>query len=209
MEKVGAHRKLKPYENLVHKKFATYKLMLYFGLSSVAILFLTLTLSYFFSSNFQPSQTETLRLPWIFYLNTVIILVSTYTVILAKRAHKADDADQFKEAVYASAVLGGLFLIGQFFGWLILYQNGLGASNHPSSAYLYVISGLHALHLIGGVFFLTYYINEFSGLLHNEATALVFFTDPVPELKLNLLEVYWHFLTALWIYVLLFFLVIG
>ena len=208
MEQTRAKRKLKPYENLIHKKYATYKLMLYFGLSSVAILFLTLTLAYFFSSNYQPAVT-TLELPWIFYLNTAIILGSTYTIIQARRAHKNDDADMFKEAVYGSAVLGGLFLIGQFFGWLVLYQDGLGVSSHPSSAYLYVISGLHSLHLLGGVLFLTYYIHQFSNLLHNDATALVFFTDPVPQLKLNLLEIYWHFLTAIWIYVLLFFMAIG
>jgi len=104
--------------------------------------------------------------------------------------------------------LGILFLVGQISGWLALFSAGYEFSHH-SAAYLYVISGIHALHIIGGLSYLVYFITKNWKLLDNYATAVVYFTDPVTKSQLNLFSIFWHFLGVMWLYLLFFFITVG
>ena len=100
--------------------------------------------------------------------------------------------------------LGTLFLVGQLYAWYLLFHSGQKFQAH-SAAYLYVISGMHAIHITGGLIFLTYFYWKSRTTLNDFSTSLVYFTDPIAKYQLHLFGIYWHFLGIVWLYLLLFF----
>src|SRR5687767_11549681 len=94
----------------------------------------------------------------MFYVNTVIILMSSVTMHLAYWAVKKDNMEKAKLAMSITTVLGTAFLIGQWIAWSQLVDQGIYLVGRDSSAvsgsFLYVISGLHGVHVISGVIFL-------------------------------------------------------
>ena len=99
-----------------------------------------------------------------------------------------------------------MFMVGQFIGWNDL-SNHLDSQFLSSnlSSYLYLISGLHFAHLVAGLPFLLLFYYVAKKRMKEPVSVLVYFSDPEKKLKLNLLTKYWHFLDALWIYLILFF----
>lgn len=197
----------KPYEQRVRKKFSTYALMLFFAIGSISILFLTLTLTYFFSKDVG-GEAPKLIIPPIFYVDTLILAIGSYAIIMAARSFDRDKETAHKVWLYVTIASGVAFLIGQTMGWFILQKIGFGMTVHRSSAFLYVISGIHALHIIGGVAYVVYLFLEASRKLRDPVLSIVYFTDPVPREKLTLANYYWHFMGLLWLYLLVFFMIV-
>jgi len=146
-----------------------------------------------------------IKLPAIFILNTLILLGSSATIQRAKKAYLRDDTDGYINALVFTLVLSVLFLIAQFIGWVQLFQNQIPINHNTTASYLYVISGMHFLHVIGGIPFLVYFIYVAKKHLKEPVSVLVYFSDPAKRLRLRLLTIYWHFIDALWIYLVLFF----
>ncbi len=201
---ISYKQKSKPYERYVKRRFINYKLMLYFGTVSIALLFLTLSLAYFFSTKFMEGNYG-FQLPPIFMVGCFSILISSYAIYLSKKFFIKDAFLKLRHSLLVACVFGFLFLLGQFIGWIELNKNGFGLAENPSVSYLYLISGLHALHVIAGFLFMIYYTFIAMPFLKNYVTSVVFFTDPVPKLQLNLLEFYWHFLGVVWLFLMVFF----
>lgn len=195
----------KAYEQTIQKKYRNYKWILYFAIGGMSFMFLSLTLRYFISSIHKP--TINLTLNPLFYWNTIILLASSAAVELAKYHYRNDHFSKYKTMLLSALSLGILFLFGQLMGCMLLFDSGF-SFNHPSAAYLYVISGFHALHIIGGLVFLIVYISKSWNMLTNYVVSVVYFTDPVAYSQLKLFAVFWHFLGFIWIYLLFFFLLI-
>jgi cytochrome c oxidase subunit 3 len=131
-----------------------------------------------------------LVLPAILYLNTMVILASSVTLEMARRKGEMDLAGA-RKWLYFTLVLGVVFLAGQVFAWHQLRERGLYLATSPNSSFFYVLTVLHALHIFGGLF----------GLLHTvrrSASAAVWRAATI-----DATAVYWHFLAALWVYLLL------
>lgn len=197
--------KVKHYEKIVDKRFSNYKLMLYFGLVTISILFITLSALYLFSkSNVKPGQM-TLELNPLFYASTFFLLISSVGLMLARKAFHDDDYKPYKISLWISNITGTMFVISQVFAWLITWNKGFNFE-HNSASYLYVISGLHLAHMLGGIIFLVYYSFNSFPRLKDSATSIFYFTDPVAKHQLKNLSLYWHFMGGLWLYLLVFFL---
>lgn len=195
----------KTYEITVQKKYRNYKFMLFFVLSGISFMFLSLTSMYFISH--LNSRQAAIRIPPLFYWNTLVLLASSFCVYLAEHHYKEDNFTEYKSSLMLILGLGILFLVGQITGWLLLISTGFKLWHH-SAAYLYVISGIHALHIIGGLVYLAYFISKSRTMLKDYATSIIYFTDPVVKSQLRLFGIFWHFLGALWLYLLAFFLVL-
>jgi cytochrome c oxidase subunit 3 len=207
MEKKTLHKaEPKTYEITVQKKYRNYKWLLYFALAGMSFMFLSLTFLYFLShlNAHQPA----IKIPLLFYWNTVVLLGSSFSVYLAQHHYKEDNFSEYKSSLILVLGLGILFLVGQVSGWMLLFSSGYNLS-HQSAAYLYVISGIHALHIIGGLIYLSYFISGSRKMLNVYATSVVYFTDPVAKSQLKLFAIFWHFLGVIWIYLLSFFLIVG
>jgi cytochrome c oxidase subunit III len=133
------------------------------------------------------------QLPSILYVNTVILLASSVALEMGRR-RVGDDYEVGRAARgYLSLALGlGVaFLIGQVLAWRDLAAQGLFLATNPSSAFFYVFTAAHGLHLIGGLAGLGY-------VLRRVRVAV----GPGTYGALGAVALYWHFMDALWLYLL-------
>ncbi len=108
---------------------------------------------------------------------------------LARRALKARQRLNFNRWWTAATGLGVLFLVGQAIAWSQLRAAGIYVATNPSSSFFYVLTAVHALHLIGGITALTWV----------DVQALRLRLGPAKRTAIDVCAVFWHFLDALWI----------
>lgn len=172
------------------KKFA-----LWLFLVSVIMIFAALT-SYYIVRRAEGNWLE-FELPDVFWFSTIVILLSSATMHWAYLAAKKDNFPQLKTAIVITTILGLIFLAGQFISWENLYARGIvfgGKQSNVAGSILYVLSGLHGLHLIGGVVFLAIVLfNCFNFKIHSKNLA-----------QIQMCATYWHFLDFLWVYLFVF-----
>ncbi|GAA5022980.1 hypothetical protein GCM10011506_05480 [Marivirga lumbricoides] len=133
-------------------------------------------------------------LPTIFLINTIILVSSSITMHIAYIAAKKDNFKTLKVAMVFTALLAIAFLVGQFFAWGELVNIEVYFVGNPAGSFLYVISGLHAFHLITGVIFI--FIMLFSAFKFNVHSKNM--------VKMEMCTTYWHFLDGLWVYLYIF-----
>lgn len=139
--------------------------------------------------------------PIWFYLSTVFILVSSWTILKAKKSIKANQNEKAVKFTKATFFLGLAFALSQFLTWDTLTSQGVyftGPGSNASGSFLYVLMLLHLFHLAGGVIALC--VSWFK-------TAKGKYT-PENTLGFELTVIFWHFLDFLWLYLFLFLLYI-
>ncbi len=185
MATVTEHKTLKKKRSKIHP----HKYALWVACASIVMMFAALTSAYMVRK--AGGNWLEFTLPDVFYYNTIVILVSSITIHGAYLAFKQMNTKLYKTLLVISAVLGVLFLALQWEGWQALTAQGIELRTNPSSSFLYVISGLHAAHLIGGVVALMLALT-FAFMQKHEVT-------PQKKLRLELVVHYWHFVDF-WIY---------
>ncbi|MFZ4771914.1 MAG: cytochrome c oxidase subunit 3 [Ferruginibacter sp.] len=174
------------------KKIHPYKFNLWVAMGSMVMMFAGLTSAYVVKRN-QPNW-QVFELPHLFWYSTAVILISSVTMHLALRAFKKTQKSKYRTLISVTFLLGVLFVVCQFIGFYQLQQKGVTMQKNVSYSFLYVIAGLHVIHLIGGVIaLLVLFIKAFSKKVKTY--------DPVP---VEVMATYWHFVDFLWIYLLLF-----
>lgn len=129
-------------------------------------------------------------IPMMFAISVVIAVISSLTMQYAIWRNKKDELNQTKTALLLTFALAVAFCISQWLGWKELVANNIHFVGNPSESFFYVISGLHLLHIIGGmIFLLVIIVKSFQYKVHKTSS-----------LALTLCATYWHFLAATWIY---------
>jgi len=131
------------------------------------------------------------HIPKLLWVNTAILLISSGTLERARSRLSIGNPRGFRNWWLVTTVLGIAFLIGQVIAWRILVSEGIYLSTSPGSSFFYVFTGAHAAHLIGGVIALLYVA------FRNFDVAKVTRT-----VAADVTSYYWHFLDALWIFLL-------
>lgn len=129
-------------------------------------------------------------LPTIFAFTTGIIALSSVTMRWALISAKKDNQKKLKVAMYLTLALGITFIIGQWLGWQQLVSQGIHFVGNPAESFVYVISGLHLFHMLGGITFLIAVLIKTFQLKISSKNYLI----------VNLCATFWHFLGAMWIY---------
>ncbi len=187
------------------EKMHPYKMLLVLGIVGIAMIFVFLVIAYTVSiSNYL--QVSEVRLPKIFTLATIILLGSSFALNLAIKAFHEDNMRQLNFMIFLVLLMGVIFTGCQFLGWLDLKESGIFLVGQSSGTFLYVISGLHLMHLTGGILFLLLALVKTYKVRQDPVKALIMVTNPFDKLRLELLTVYWHFLSALWLFLFFFFL---
>lgn len=169
------------------KKFALWLFMV-----SVVMVFAGLTSAYIV----RQSEGNWLEydLPEIFWVTSGIAILSSLTLHWAYSSARKDNFVNLKTGMVLTVLLGIAFLVGQWYSWVAMVDRDVFFVGNPSGSFLYVFTGLHAVHLISGVIFLIIVlISTFRLKVHSRA--------------LNTMEMavtYWHFLGGLWIYLFMF-----
>lgn len=173
-------------------KIHPYKFNLWIAIGSMLMMFAGLTSAYIVKRN-QANWVD-FELPWTFLYSTGVMVLSSYTMILAKRSFKEKAMPKFRRLVFLTLVLGSLFVVLQVVGFTEMWNSGLTHNSTVSVSFLYVIVGLHALHVVGGVVALI-----LLALQAFNTKKKVYSIVPV-----ELVATYWHFVDLLWIYLLVF-----
>lgn len=116
-----------------------------------------------------------------------------------------DNTKGYQGALLATIILSVIFMILQYIAWNQLFADNAGLIRNNLGSYLYLISGVHFMHVIAGLPFLILFLRAAYLNMREPVSVLVYFSDPEKRLKLRLLTIYWHFLDALWIYLVVFF----
>jgi cytochrome c oxidase subunit III len=145
------------------------------------------------------------QLPYVLYLNTLILIGSSVTLQLSRQRFAAiPDAARHATAsakvllangiywLYLTSALRLIFVLGQIVAWRNLAAQGLFLATNPSSSFFYLFTALHAVHLLGGMGGLFYVLRK---LVRNGGLA--------QTSGLSAFSIYWHFMDLLWVYLLL------
>lgn len=177
------------------RNIKTKKMLLWFAMISFIMVFAGLT-SAFIVSKSRPDW-KPIALPLAFSISTAVILISSLTFLLAKKAIKKDNRSQTTLYLWVTLFLGIAFVFFQFQGFKILVDQGFfptGPTANVNSSFLFVLVFMHLVHLFGGLIALLVVIyNHFKQKYNSKQT-----------LGLELGGIFWHFLDFLWLYLFLF-----
>jgi cytochrome c oxidase subunit 3 len=180
------------------KRIHPHKFTLWVAIGSIIMMFAGLTSAYIVKSN--QAGWQSIEMPNIFWYSTGTIILSSIMMQMALRSFKQREMNHYRFLIAGTFILGVTFVILQWIGFRQLWNSGIqfrGSSG--GGQFLYVIAGLHALHVFGGVIALmVMFIKAFLGRVK--------FYGSVP---VELMATYWHFVDFLWIYLLVFFMLIG
>lgn len=186
---------------LIHPQYIIITLVI----AGITALFLGFTGAYIY--NRVQQGVAPVNIPSLFYFNSILIIASSITLIYAKKRYETDDTPMFKVALWITLLLTSTFLVMQIQAWNQLQAANVSLTSSTLASYMYLISGLHFLHLVAGIPFLVYFIYSAHKRMKDPVTVLIYFSDPDKKRELNLLNIYWHFLDGLWLYLILFFLI--
>ncbi len=181
----------------------THHIVLALLLFGITALFLSCTVAYVYTR--VEHGAPSLGLPPVFLFNTLLLIGGSLALRRASRAFDEDQPSTYKQALLLTLGLTVLFLAAQLFGWKQLIDQQIAINRDNSASYLYLISALHFVHVIGGLpFLVTFYLKAHKRVAE-PVGALVYFSEPSRKLRLRLITWYWHFLDIVWIYLVLFF----
>ena len=167
------------------------------ALAGISMMFVAFTSALFVREGSSSTDWHHLAIPKILYLNSLLLVASSLTLEVARRRVAAfargiaHDVAVPLRWLYATLALGLLFVAGQYQAWLGLRAQGVFLASNPNSSFFYVLTAVHAVHVVGGLGGLLYVISKLA--------------RPVLALRRSTLDstsYYWHFMGGLWLYVL-------
>ena len=141
----------------------------------------------------------TTPMPSLLWLNTSVLLLSSAVIEVARRVLRSGRRIAFNRLWTAGTVLGALFLGGQYLAWRQLNARGFYLSTNPSSSFFFLLTCVHAVHLLGGI----------TALGYVDVQALRLRLGPGKRTAVDVSAAFWHFLDAIWIFLMLLFLFWG
>lgn len=178
------------------KKMHPHKFTLWVGLGSIIMMFAGLTSAYIVKRE-QPAWIS-VDVPLTFWYSTAVILLSSLTVHSALLTFRERNIMKYRRLMSFTLVLGLIFILLQYIGFSQLWKSGQQLNGSGGVQFLYIIFGLHALHVLGGIIALVVmFISAYSKRSRNY--------NSVP---VEVAATYWHFVDILWIYLFIFFLLV-
>lgn len=198
-----------------YERVSTRKFMLWLGIVSIIMLFAGLTSAYIVREG--EGKWVNFELPNLFMVSTAMIVLSSVTLQWAVMSVKKNNLSSMNMALVLTAVFGFGFVLFQYLSWKQLVEGGIylvgtvrdinmnyeyvrAGSENPADvqnvagSFLYAITGLHVVHVLGGIIALTVVLWR---------AALKKYSSAGYE-GISLCATYWHFLDGLWIYLYLF-----
>ena len=176
------------------KKIHPHKFTLWIAIGSIIMMFAGLTSAYIVKSN-QASWQE-IKTPQVFWYSTIAILLSSLTIQMALRSFKQREMNRYRQLMAVTVVLGAIFMVLQWNGFMQLWNSGIQFKGVAGAGqFLYVIFGLHGLHVLGGVIALIVMVIK----------AFFSKTRTYGSTGIEVMVTYWHFVDILWIYLFVFF----
>ncbi|MGB0430078.1 MAG: cytochrome c oxidase subunit 3 [Bacteroidia bacterium] len=161
-------------------------------LVSVVMLFAAFTSGYIVRK--AEGEWVNFELPNVFATTCFVMLATSATMVLSQWAQKKGNKILMQLGLLLSLIAGSSFIFLQLKGWGVLMDQGIYLVGNPSGSFLYVISGVHAVHFSVGI--LVIFVALLRSLLLN--------SSEIKTQKIPAIATYWHFVGGLWIYLYLF-----
>lgn len=175
------------------KKIHPHKFTLWVALGSIIMMFAGLTSAYIVKRE-QPGWTS-FQIPRAFWYSTGVILLSSLTIQMALKSFKEREMLRYRNLITLTTLLGVLFMALQWMGFKQIWKSGVTFRGSGGGQFLYIIAGLHVLHVLAGIIALIIlFIKAFGSKVRSY--------NSVP---VELMSTYWHFVDLLWIYLFIFF----
>ncbi|MEO6456236.1 MAG: heme-copper oxidase subunit III [Ginsengibacter sp.] len=175
------------------KRIHPHKFTLWVGIASIIMMFAGLTSAYIVKRNL--ANWISFDLPILFWYSTLLIILSSLTIMVSRNYFKQGEMARYRQWLTVTTGLGILFVIMQTIGFINLWNSGITLTRNVSFSFLYIIVGLHALHVVAGVIALSVIlVRSFSSRRKLYSTV-----------QIDLMSTYWYFVDFLWIYLLIFF----
>jgi cytochrome c oxidase subunit 3 len=163
---------------------------MFIALAGILMFFMAFVSAYIVRKDMPNSAWIPLDVPRILWLNTLILIASSFTLARAHSRFTAKDDEGSRHWWATTTVLGILFVAGQIIAWRQLAAQGIFLASNPSSSFFYVFTGAHGLHLLGGILALLY--------VQFRATRKV-----TRGTAIEVVSMYWHFMDGLWVFLFL------
>lgn len=171
------------------------KFSLWLFMVSISMIFIAMSSAYIVRQ--ADGNWRIFELPVELWVTTGIIILSSLTLEWSYKAATKDDLGKVKIGLIVTTILGILFLLGQLYVWMALVEIDVYLVGNPSGSFLYVLTGLHGIHLIAGVIYLVIVlISTLKYKVHSKNLD-----------QIEMCKTFWHFLGGLWIYLFVFLLI--
>lgn len=181
-----------------------YEMMLYLAMFGSGLIFLFLVVAFLFSGL---NQLEGLnhKMPVAFLISTFLIILSGYTATKMRLYFQEENISKLESSLRATFWLGITFTVLQFAGWKELTDMGINFTGIPSGSFLYLLSGIHIVHLVGAMVFALILLLKLRRTQSDGIQKLLLITNPYEKMRIRLFTVYWHFMDAVWLVLFLLF----
>lgn len=166
------------------------------GLAAIAMSFAALTSALYVREG-SATDWQPITLPPILWFNTLALVASSITLEGSRRRVAAfmrgEESNRAVPVLWLNStmMLGLLFVVGQYLAWLKLRSQGLYLPTNPNSSFFYLFTGVHVIHVLGGLGGLTRVLVKFQGI-----------GRPLRRSTMDATSYYWHFMGTLWLYLL-------
>lgn len=171
-------------------KIHPQKFALYIAFASIIMMFGAFTSAYIVKQ--AAGNWLEFAMPTIFYASTLVILSSSVALHSSYNAFISGNELRYKSLLVVAFILGVTFLILQYLGWKDLFAIGIDLKGSISGAFIYLITGVHALHILGGIAAMIVALIQ--------AFTLKYKPTDKRKLRFELTLHYWHFVDILWVY---------
>jgi cytochrome c oxidase subunit III len=161
------------------------------AVAAIMMFFMALTSSFIVRKG-TGTDWQAFGMPRILWANTIILLLSSLTLEMARRQLARGVMSAFRNLWALTTGLGLLFVGGQLVAWHQLRAAGVYLSTNPSGSFFYVFTAAHAVHVLGGIFALLFV--AFRSWQRSRTTQAI---------GAEVAGIYWHFLDGLWVFLLL------
>ena len=179
------------------RKASTYKMMLWFAMVSIFMIFAGFLSAYIVSNN-RPDWLKDFSLPNAFLISTLVLILSSLSIQFALKNIKINNHKGTTLFLWLTLLMGIAFICFQFLGFKQVIESGYfftGAQSNITTSFLYIVVIVHIAHLIGGIISLLIVIYNHYKQKYNSAQTL----------GIELCATYWHFMDIVWIILFLFF----
>jgi cytochrome c oxidase subunit 3 len=162
-------------------------------IAAIVMMFAALSSAYIILS--AAGDRPRVSMPPMFFVSTAIIVLSSLTIERAKRSLQGEGSRRYLTWLLVTLVLGLVFLLAQVLGWRELAAQGVYFAAHPHSTFFYFFTGIHGVHLLGGIAGLSYLAVRARRTSRVEV-------DP-KQSPVGLMALYWHTMDGLWVWLFL------
>lgn len=169
---------------------STYRITMWVIVAAVVMMFAAVSSVYVMSDE---EHRQPVAMPPMFFVSTVLILVSSVTFWKAKRSLQADQLRTHKRWLWLTLMLGIGFLVSQLIAWRELAHTGVYFTGHPRSTFFYFATGLHGAHLMGGIGLVLYvWLRSLRAVWPLQTEKNLTWT--------GIAGLYWHTMDAIWLW---------